>query len=105
MEIAYKHKRSKACDIPLSVKLEVWERDNHSCIICGCNQGQPNAHYIARSHGGLGIPQNIVTLCFKCHNDYDNGKCYEKYKSIIQAYLKSKYDDWNEKDLIYNKWR
>ncbi len=48
-------KRSKACDISPKVKKKVWERDNHCCIICGSPYAMPNAHYIARSQGGLGI--------------------------------------------------
>lgn len=96
-------KQSKACDISKKVKDEVWERDGHRCIICGSYQAMPNAHYIARSHGGLGIPQNIVTLCFECHFDYDHTIVRAEYKNIIQAYLKSKYDGWNEQDLIYRK--
>ena len=26
------HKSTKACDIPISVKKRVWERDNHQCV-------------------------------------------------------------------------
>ena len=96
-------KQSKACDISKKVKDEVWDRDEHKCIICGSYQAMPNAHYIARSHGGLGIPQNIVTLCFNCHFNYDHTTLRAEYKNIIQAYLKSKYDGWNEQDLIYRK--
>ena len=98
-----KSKRSKACDISKKVKDEVWKRDEHKCIICGSYQAMPNAHYIARSHGGLGIPQNIVTLCRECHFTYDQTHLRQEYKNIIQAYLKGKYDDWNEQDLIYKK--
>ena len=25
--------------------------------------------------------------------------------SIIREYLKSKYDNWNEEDLVYDKWK
>ena len=96
-------RQSKACDITKKVKDIVWERDEHHCIICGSYQAMPNAHYIARSHGGLGIPQNIVTLCLECHHQYDNGKLHKEYKNIIQAYLKGKYDGWNEQNLIYKK--
>ena len=66
----------------------------------------PNAHYISRAHGGLGIEENIVTLCFDCHNSYDNGK----YKAVsdairekIEYYLKHHYKDWNKENLIYKK--
>ena len=59
-----KSKRSKATDIPMSVKKKVWERDCGRCVVCGnhCNV-MPNAHYIPRSKGGLGIEENIITLC------------------------------------------
>ena len=100
----YKSKRSKACDIPPKVKQVVWERDNHCCIVCG-QPGFPNAHYISRAKGGLGIEQNIVTLCPQCHDEYDNGKNPMKYKMVIKGYLSSHYDHWNEDDLIYKKWR
>lgn len=96
-------RQSKACDISRKVKEEVWERDKHRCIICGSYQAMPNAHYIARSHGGLGIPQNVVTLCLNCHFNYDNGKYHKEYKKLIREHLQAHYDDWNEKDLIYRK--
>ena len=99
-----KSRRSKACDIPPPVKLKVYERDDGKCIICG-RPGIPNAHYIRRSQGGLGIEQNIVTLCLVCHNAYDNGFCRESYGKKIHDYLEAQYQNWNEEDLVYNKWR
>ena len=97
-------RQSKACDISKKVKDEVWKRDEHKCIVCGSYQAMPNAHYIARSHGGLGIPQNIVTLCLECHHQYDNGKLHKEYKNIIQNHLRAIYgDEWNEEKLIYKK--
>lgn len=102
--MSYKSKRSKATDIPMKVKKIVHERDKH-CIICG-KQGLPNAHYISRQNGGLGIEENVVTLCIDCHNDYDNGNKKEEYENRIKEYLKSKYgDSWNEEKLVYNKWQ
>lgn len=104
-------KRSKATDIPMSVKKKVFERDNGRCVVCGnyCNV-MPNAHYISRQKGGLGIEQNIVTLCTeltenKCHRKYDFGTKEErlKIKEKIKKYLQSKYENWNENDLIYRK--
>lgn len=101
-----KSNRSKATDIPMSVKQKVWERDNHHCINCGSPYAMPNAHYISRAHGGLGIEENIVTLCHDCHHNYDNGKSKElkeHIKSKIETYLKSIYPDWNVESLIYKK--
>lgn len=103
-ELRYKSKRSKATDIPKKTKEIVWERDNHCCIVCGSPYGMPNAHYISRAHGGLGIEQNIVTLCQTCHDRYDNGDKREEYGTWIRAYLKSKYPDWDEEKLYYQKW-
>jgi len=99
-----KSKQAKACDISKVVKNAVWERDGHKCIICGSYAAMPNAHYIPRSHGGLGIEQNIVTLCNQCHDSFDNTPARPWYKNRIQEYLKSLYFDWQESNLIYQKY-
>ena len=107
-----KSKRSKLTDIPMSVKKKVFERDNGCCVICGNNYNvMPNAHYIPRSKGGLGIEENIVTLCTeltpnKCHRKYDFGtkEQQEKIHASIKNYLQSKYENWDEDKLVYKKW-
>ena len=100
----YKSKRSKACDIPPAVKMKVYERDNGCCIFCG-KRGMPNAHIIPRSHGGLGIEQNIVTACLYCHSRLDNSSYREIYLNHAKIYLRSKYEGWNEEELVYDKWK
>lgn len=67
---------------------------------------QCQMHIIYLDHiGGLGIEENIVTLCNKCHHDFDNGSRRVEYGYRIQWYLKSIYgDNWNERKLIYNKY-
>lgn len=101
------HKRTKACDISQAVKKAVWERDGHCCIICGSPYAFPNAHYIRRSQGGLGVEQNVVTLCPSCHEEFDNGsgKYNEAIKNAVRDYLNAKYDNWDEKEYVYDKWR
>lgn len=106
------NKRAKACDIPKKVKDAVWERDGHRCIICGSNIAMPNAHYIPRSKGGLGIEKNIVTLCTnmspeKCHYKYDFGTADEKeeIRGKIRDYLLSCYPDLDESELVYDRFR
>jgi 5-methylcytosine-specific restriction endonuclease McrA len=64
----------------------------------------PNAHFIARSHSGLGIEENILTLCFNCHREYDQTINRRKMREYFKNYLKSKYPEWSEKKLVYNKW-
>lgn len=97
-------KRTRALDISPKVKRAVWERDSHICILCGSPYAMPNAHYIPRSHGGLGIEENVVTLCFNCHARYDNSSDREIIKTQIRAYLNGKYQNRNESELYYKKW-
>lgn len=97
---------SKACEIPQRVRRKVCERDGGRCIICG-KTGIPNSHYIKRSQGGLGIEQNIGTMCPNCHNEYDNGsgKYAIAIKHAFRDYLSNFYSDWNEESLYYDKYR
>ena len=101
----HKSRRKKAVEIPPIVKKIVAERDKGICIFCG-QAGLPEAHYIRRSHGGLGIEQNIVTLCRICHRNYDspsNKELSEMIGRSIENHLKSHYPNWNKEDLIYRK--
>ena len=95
---------SRACEIPPKVRRKVWSRDGGCCIICGNPRAKANAHYIRRSQGGLGIEQNVVTLCQQCHDDFDNGSKRAENGQMIQDYLKACYKNWDEQKLYYNKW-
>ena len=97
-------KRANALAISPGVRLIVGERDNWRCIYCW-RRGNPEAHYIARSHGGLGIPENILTLCRECHEMYDHGpkEKREGMRELFREYLMSKYPNWDEAKLIYRK--
>ena len=98
-----KHKETKATSIPNEVKLIVFSRDKGRCIICGA-PGLPEAHFIRRSQGGLGIEQNIVTLCRACHYEFDEGKRHREYKKKIREYLDRFYPDFNDYDRVYHKY-
>ena len=96
------NKRTKALDISPRVKKAVYARDNGLCILCGA-PGAPNAHYISRGQSGLGIPENVVTLCQTCHMAYDQTSQRETLKTTIADYLRSKYADWDGIRLTYQK--
>ena len=98
-----KTKRAKACDITKKVKDIVWLRDGGRCIICGSGWAMPNSHYIRRSQGGLGIEENIVTMCQRCHRMYDQGPERKQIAAYTERYLRSKYPNWNPEKLIYKK--
>lgn len=87
-------KRAKALQIPTRVKEAVYERDNGLCVVCG-QRGFPDAHYIPRSKGGLGIEQNIVTLCRTCHDRFDHGDKYDMtvVGTMIRCYLMERYPE------------
>lgn len=99
-----KHRQTKATDISKEVKEIVLERDEGRCVLCKSCYGKPNAHFIPRSHGGLGVEQNIVTLCPTCHDRFDKTVERAEIKEILRRYLISKYPEWDEKKLYYKKY-
>ena len=100
-----KHRQTTFTDIPQAVKKKVWERDEHRCVLCRRTRCcAPNAHFVARSQGGLGIEENIVTLCLYCHDLYDQSAERDAIREELREYLQSKYPDWNEQKLYYHKY-
>ena len=77
-------------------------RDGGRCVFCG-RQGFPNAHYIPRSHGGLGIEENILTACVECHRRFDSTTDRKIYLDAARRYLSGCYEGWNEEELVYRK--
>lgn len=58
--------------IPAAVRDAVLQRDNYQCQLCGTSgENRLQLHHWEhfRSHGGAHTPQNLVTLCFRCHDD------------------------------------
>lgn len=104
-------KDTKARDFSREVKEQIAERDSIDgwpcCVYCGAAAPYPlawsNAHYIARSQQGMGIPENGLTLCPLCHKRYDQTTDRKKMREYFREYLKSKYENWDEEALIYRK--
>ena len=102
---------TKATDFSKTVKEAIADRDSIAdwpcCINCGLAAPAPlawsNAHFIPRAQGGLGIEQNGLTLCPKCHRRYDQTTEREKMRNFLREHLKSKYPDWDEEKLYYRK--
>lgn len=104
------HKRTEATRIPDTVKDKVWERDEGVCVACrvwGATgwQSLPEAHFVPRSKGGLGVEENILTLCRPHHHQFDQGSKNqrEKMRNVFRIYLMSKYPEWDESKLIYRR--
>lgn len=108
-------KQKEATAIPFEVKLKVYHRDNKRCIICGrfipydeetktWIGGGSHCHYIRRSQGGLGIEENIVTLCNSCHYEFDEGKHHQEIRDYISEYLDRFYPDFEDENRVYHKY-
>lgn len=105
--------RTTALAIPQVVKKVVAWRDSVDgwpcCIYCGKPAPTDNptayscAHYISRSQGGLGIEENILTLCPKCHRRYDASDHRGEMRRLFRLYLEHKYKSWKEANLTYQK--
>jgi len=106
-------KRTDAVAIPREVKAAVAERDSCDgypcCVLCGRpaptsdRLAYSNAHYISRAQGGLGIEENIVTLCPICHREYDQSEERRALRLILRRYLREHYEEWDEARLVYRK--
>lgn len=106
-------KDTKARSIPKHVKEAVAERDCCDGWPCCINCGRPApperqtafscAHFVSRAQGGLGIEENILTLCPECHRRYDQTTEREELRSFFREHLKSKYPNWDEEKLYYSR--
>lgn len=105
---------TKATRIPPGVKLAVYRRDRERCVLCGSIYGQPNAHVVRRSQGGLGVEENLVTLCPECHRAFDEGTgldrlghgwTREALYDYLAAYLMQFYPGWTRERVTYRKGR
>ena len=104
--------RTTALGIPRRVKAAVAERDSVEgwpcCILCGRPSPTRSplafscAHYISRAQGGLGIEENILTLCWSCHQEYDGDRRRE-LRPILARHLREHHPGWDESKLTYHK--
>ena len=65
----------------------ILERDQYSCRICGSKKNLDIHHRIKRRNGGDHTPDNLITLCRRCHRyietcdyDYAVNQCIENAK-------------------------
>ena len=97
-----KSKQTKALEFSKNSRAAIRERDKGFCIFCG-RRGTDIMHYIRRSHGGLGIPENGALGCRECHGKYD-GYQTDWMAYAFADYLRGYYPGWDEMILTYHKW-
>lgn len=106
-------KDTKTRDFDRKTKIAIMLRDSIDgwpcCVNCGAaapSNESPvwsNAHFIARSQGGMGTEQNGLTLCPVCHHLYDQSTAREEMRGYFREYLQDSYEGWNEAELYYKK--
>ncbi len=67
-------------------------RDKHLCQICKKKTGQLEVHHVIwRTNGGSDTPENLITLCDKCHKKAHsklrfNDKIVDKFKGLKKRF-------------------
>lgn len=56
-----------SANIPNKTRHAVYRRDGYRCALCDDTHGLQIHHVIPRSVGGSDFPENLITLCWKCH--------------------------------------
>lgn len=95
----------------------IWYRDDETCIFCKMGYHMENMdsmlyaikdimHYINKSQGGLGVPQNGAVGCRYHHSLLDNGSkgLRREMLEIFKEHLMQQYQDWSEDKLVFKKW-
>jgi 5-methylcytosine-specific restriction endonuclease McrA len=97
--------RTRATAISRAVKKKVYERDEGCCVFCGVqvNEFFANAHFIPRSAGGLGVEENVLTLCTVCHARFDSTTQRSVMLVMFRAYLRSHYPQYDDAHIVYEK--
>ncbi|WP_429544315.1 HNH endonuclease [Pseudomonas frederiksbergensis] len=63
-------RRAKKKPIPSSLRVQVFARDGHACLRCGCSvlMRLRADHVIPESKGGVASMDNLQTLCMSCNS-------------------------------------
>ena len=68
--------------IPNDVRKMVYRRDGYQCAMCSDVRGLQIHHAVKRSLGGSDFPENLITLCWKCHA-VAHGMRFDDYPDYI----------------------
>lgn len=65
----------------------VLHRDRHTCRLCKKTQRELHVHHVLwQSQGGSDVPENLLTLCVRCHNRvHKNPKVDEQVKELFES--------------------
>ncbi len=86
-----------SANIPVSTRKAVYRRDGWQCALCGCHDTLQIHHAVPRGEGGSDFPENLITLCSKCHAQAHGIDVYpgvitqEEVETAIVEYLSDLY--------------
>ncbi|WP_280771832.1 HNH endonuclease [Salipaludibacillus daqingensis] len=72
-----------------SLKTEVKDRDNWTCVICDSDKGLHVHHKIPRKYGGVNHKDNLVTLCDQCHPAIETANIKHAYSKCVANYWRN----------------
>lgn len=86
----------------------VYRRDGYRCALCDDVRGLQIHHVVRRSQGGTDYPQNLITLCWRCHAAA-HGSIMPGYEDVqpadvAQACVEYLADLYAEEGLLWNPW-
>ena len=62
----------------------VYRRDGYQCALCSAVEGLQIHHVVKRSQGGSDFPDNLITLCWRCHAAA-HGSRFKDYPKYVNA--------------------
>lgn len=66
-----------SASVPNATRRTVYRRDGWRCALCDDPRHLQIHHVIPRSEGGSDFPENLITLCSKCHALAHGTKLFE----------------------------
>lgn len=91
-----------------NIRRSVYRRDHYRCALCDCDSGLQIHHIVRRSQGGTDYPQNLITLCWRCHA-VAHGTMLPEYghmqpAEIAQACVEYVADLYTDFGFVWNPW-
>ncbi|MDP2946952.1 MAG: HNH endonuclease signature motif containing protein, partial [Nanoarchaeota archaeon] len=80
------------------IKKDVFNRDKNSCVVCGSTGNLQLAHVVPFRETLKNLPMELVTLCKKDHELFDNFTEFETKK--VFDYMCKIYDGYEKKYKI-----
>lgn len=67
------------------------ERDDYHCKLCHATTGLHHHHIRFRSAWGSDTIDNLILLCYKCHDIYAHGEKEKGYQKVFEGYTDSEH--------------